>query len=190
LISREKSYNAYVYLEDSDLFNWRIKMKKSSILILFVLLSVVFFMPACAAAAAHEGNTVQVNYTGKFEDGTVFDSCVGKSPLEFKLGEGRIIPGFENAVMGMKVGEKKTVTIPASDAYGPYRPELTIEVPRTQLPADPAPQIGQQLQSQTESGSIIVVTITKVSETSVTVDANHPLAGKDLIFDIELLKIS
>jgi peptidylprolyl isomerase len=165
-------------------------MKKSSILILFVLLSVVFFVPACTASSAHEGNTVQVNYTGKLVDGTVFDTCVGKSPLEFKLGEGRIIPGFENAVMGMKVGEKKTVTIPASEAYGPYRPELTLEVPRAQIPSEPVPQVGQQLESQTESGSLIVVTITKVSETSVTVDANHPLAGKDLIFDIELLKIS
>jgi peptidylprolyl isomerase len=164
-------------------------MKKSYIFILFVLLSVVFFVPACAAAAAREGNTVQVGYTGKFEDGTVFDSSAGKSPLEFTLGEGRIIPGFENAVMGMKVGEKKTVTISANDAYGPYRPELTIEVPKAQLPSGTTPQLGQQLQSQTENGTIIVVTITKVMETSVTVDANHPLAGKNLIFDIELLKI-
>lgn len=164
-------------------------MKKSHNAILLVLLSVVLLMPACASAAAKEGNTVQVSYTGKLANGIVFDSSAGKSPLEFTLGEGRIIPGFENAVIGMKVGEKKTVSIPANDAYGPYRPELTIEVPLSQLPKDMTPQVGQQMQSQTENGSVIVVIITKVNATSVTVDANHPLAGKDLIFDIELLKI-
>ncbi len=164
-------------------------MKKRSIFILLGLLSIFVLMTGCAAAIAREGNTVQVNYTGKFADGSVFDSSSGQGPLEFTLGEGRIIPGFENAVIGMKVGEKKTVLIPASDAYGPYRPELTLEVPLTQLPKDMTPQVGQQLQSRTDNGSVLVVIITKVTETSVIVDANHPLAGKDLTFDIELLKI-
>ncbi len=178
-----------IFVTNGEAINWRTKMKKSYILIFFALLSVMLLVTACGTAIAQEGNTVQINYTGKLDDGTVFDSSEGKSPLEFKLGEGRIIPGFENAVLGMKVGEKKTVTIPANDAYGPYRPELTIEVPLAQLPAGTTPQVGQMLQSQTESGSVIVVIITKVTETSVTVDANHPLAGKDLTFDIELLKI-
>jgi peptidylprolyl isomerase len=164
-------------------------MKKSIIYILSVLLSITFFLPACAPAIAKEGNTVQVSYTGKLADGIIFDSSAGKGPLEFILGEGRVIPGFENAVVGMKVGEKKTVNIPAADAYGPYRPELTIDVPLAQLPSGMTPQVGQQMQSRTENGTVIVVIITKVNETSVTVDANHPLAGKDLIFDIELLKI-
>jgi peptidylprolyl isomerase len=169
--------------------DWRVNVKKSYSVILLVLLSIVLLMSGCASAAAKEGNTVQVSYTGKFADGIVFDSSAGKSPLEFTLGEGRIIPGFENAVIGMKAGEKKTVSIPANDAYGPYRPELTMEVPLTQLPKDMTPQVGAQMQSRTENGSVIVVIITKVTETSVTVDANHPLAGKDLTFDIELLKI-
>ena len=164
-------------------------MKKNHLLIIFALLSAVLLMTSCAAGVAQGGNTVQVNYTGKLEDGTVFDSSEGKSPLEFKLGEGRIIPGFENAVLGMKVGEKKTINISADDAYGPYRPELSIEVPRAQLPSGSVPEVGQMLQSQLEDGTVMVVQITKVSEISVTVDANHPLAGKTLIFDIELLKI-
>lgn len=168
-------------------------MKKSHIVLLVILLLGAILISGCnttpAAAQAKNGDTVQVNYTGKLADGTVFDSSVGRAPLEFTLGAGKIIPGFEKAIMGMKVGEKKIVTIPANEAYGPHRDDLTLEIPRKELPANITPQVGLQLQSNRGDGSIIVVTITKVSEATVTVDANHPLAGKDLTFEIELVKI-
>ena len=139
---------------------------------------------------AKAGDTVQVQYTGKLSDGTVFDTSVGKDPLEFKLGSGQIIAGFDKAVTGMHVGDKKTVTIPAADAYGARRPDLVVEVPMSQLPGDIKPQVGMQLESTQKDGSTLVVTITRVTDnTSVTIDANHPLAGQDLTFEIELLKI-
>jgi peptidylprolyl isomerase len=147
-------------------------------------------MTGCGAAQAKNGDTVQVNYTGKLADGTVFDSSVGREPLEFTLGAGQMIPGFEKAVFGMKVGEKKTVTIPVDEAYGPHRDDLVIEVPRDKLPAGLTPEVGQQLGVKQADGSTAVVTITNVSDNNtVTIDANHPLAGKDLTFEIELVKI-
>ena len=132
---------------------------------------------------------MQVDYTGKLADGTVFDSSVERGPLEFTLGAGQVIPGFEKAVLGMKVGEQKTVTIPADEAYGPYRDEQVVELPREKLPSDMTPEVGQQLVMRQPDGSEIVVVITELSDETVTIDANHPLAGKDLTFEIELVKI-
>jgi FKBP-type peptidyl-prolyl cis-trans isomerase 2 len=148
-------------------------------------------MTGCnAAPQAKNGNIVQVDYTGKLADGTVFDSSVGSEPLEFKLGAGQVIPGFEKAVLGMKVGEKKTVTIPANEAYGPHRDEQVVELSREELPSDLTPQVGQQLVVTQQDGRQIIVVITNVSDNNtVTIDANHPLAGKDLTFEIELVKI-
>lgn len=132
------------------------------------------------------GDTVKVHYTGTLADGTVFDSSLEREPLEFTLGEGQLIPGFEKTVLGMSAGESRTVTIPAEEAYGPYREEMVLEVPRTQLPADMEPQVGMQLQIGEEQGEGMVVQITQVSDSNITLDANHPLAGKDLTFNIQL----
>ena len=138
---------------------------------------------------ASDGDTVRVHYTGTLEDGTTFDTSVGREPLEFTLGEGKMIPGFEKAVYGLTVGKSKTVTIPAEEAYGPHRDDLVIVVEREQLPADLDPKVDQQLQMQQTDGRTAVVIVTDVSETTITVDANHPLAGKDLTFEIELVEI-
>ena len=138
---------------------------------------------------ASDGDTVRVHYTGTLEDGTTFDTSVGREPLEFTLGEGKMIPGFEKAIYGLKVGKSKTVTIPAEEAYGPHRDDLVIVVEREQLPADLDPKVDQQLQMQQTDGRTAVVIVTDVSETTITVDANHPLAGKDLTFEIELVEI-
>ncbi len=140
-------------------------------------------------AQAEDGDTVKVHYTGKLEDGTVFDTSIGGDPLQFTIGDGQLIPGFEQAVVGMRPGESKTVKIPADDAYGPYHEELVIVIDRDQFPEDLQPEIGQQLQIRQADGQIIPVTVIDVSESSVTLDANHPLAGKDLTFDIELVEI-
>jgi peptidylprolyl isomerase len=160
-------------------------MKRLLIITLF-LLPVLAFTSGCGPVAAQTGDTVEVNYTGKLTDGTVFDSTSGGEPYEFTLGQGQVIPGFEQAVTGMKIGESKTVSIPADEAYGPRRDDLIVEVNRDELPPDIDPQVGMQLQTD-HAGGILVVTITGVSETTVTVDANHPLAGQDLTFDIELV---
>ena len=140
-------------------------------------------------AQAKDGDTVKVHYTCKLEDGTVVESSIGRDPLQFTIGEGRLIPGFEQAVVGMSPGESKTVEIPADEAYGPYREELVLVVDRDQFPPDLQPEIGQQLEMRQEDGQIIVVTVIDVSESSVTLDANHPLVGKDLTFDIQLVEI-
>jgi len=138
---------------------------------------------------ATNGDTVQVNYTGTLSDGTVFDTSVGREPLEFTLGAGQMIPGFEQAVPGMKVGESKTITIPAADAYGPRRDDMIIEVNREELPSGLDPNVGEQLQMTRADGGTSMVTVIKVAEKTITIDANHPLAGKDLTFEIELVKI-
>ncbi len=130
-----------------------------------------------------------MHYTGKLEDGTVFDSSQGGQPLSFTLGAGQVIAGFEEAVEGMKQGESKTTHIPAEEAYGPHRDDLVIEVPRDQIPAELNPEVGQQLQLRQEGGQDIPVVVREVTEGSITLDANHPLAGKSLIFEIELVEI-
>lgn len=139
-------------------------------------------------AQAQQGNTVQIHYTGRLSDGTVFDSSSGRDPLEFTLGEGQVIPGFEQAVLGMSSGEQQTVTIPAAEAYGQSKDELVFDVPREQFPPDIDPQVGQRLQMQ-QGGQVAVVVVKGVGDESVTLDANHPLAGQDLTFDLELVEV-
>jgi peptidylprolyl isomerase len=162
---------------------------KKSCFVLAVILMVGVMITGCGAAQAKNGDTVQVNYTGKLADGTVFDSSVGREPLEFTLGAGQVIPGFEKAVFGMKVGEKKTVTIPVDDAYGPHRDDMVGEVPREEFPEDITLKVGQQLGVKRTDGGTSIVTVLSVSDNTVTIDFNHPLAGKDLTFEIELVKI-
>ena len=137
---------------------------------------------------AKNGDNVKVHYTGKLEDGTVFDTSVNRDPLQFKIGEGQVLPGFEQAVVGMNPGESKTSTIPAEEAYGPHRKEMILVMERNQLPPDLEPEVGQRLQVRQDNSQPIVVEVTDVSESSVTLDANHPLAGKDLTFDIQLVE--
>jgi len=138
---------------------------------------------------AKDGDTVRVHYTGKLTDGTVFDDSLGREPLEFTIGKSTLIPGFEDAVRGMAAGAWKTVTIPARDAYGPQRPEMVGVIDRKELPQDLTPVLGQQLQVSQDDDHVFVVTITAFDLDTVTLDANHPLAGKDLVFEINLLEI-
>jgi len=140
-------------------------------------------------AQAQVGDTVQVHYTGRLADGTIFDSSIQREPLEFTLGEGGMIAGFEHAVVGMSPGESKTETIPSEQAYGPHRAELLIEMDRQHLPPDLQPHVGQHLQMTRPNGVAVPVVITAVTISQVTLDANHPLAGQDLIFDITLVAI-
>lgn len=138
-------------------------------------------------AVATDGNTVRIHYTGRLDDGTVFDSSEGRDPLEFVVGSGQVIPGFDEAVTGMETGEEKTVTIPAEQAYGPHRNDLLIKLGRSEIPDGVEPEVGQRLQMATKDGKTFPVTVAEASETNVVLDANHPLAGKDLTFDIELV---
>ena len=138
--------------------------------------------------AAH-GNTVHIHYTSKFSDGEVFDSSDGRDPLAFELGSGQVIPGLDKAMRGMKVGEKQTIEIAAAEAYGPHHPEGVQEVERSQLPPEIEIEVGAQLQASAQDGQAINLTIIEVDENVVTMDANHPLAGKDLVFDVELVSI-
>jgi len=138
---------------------------------------------------AKSGDKVHVHYTGRLEDGTVFDTSDGHDPLPFELGGGQVIPGFNKAITGMEVGEKKTVTIPSEDAYGPHSDDSTFMVPRENLPPGYDPKVGEVMRMETKEGQQMNVIITEVDEDSVRMDANHPLVGKDLIFDIELVKI-
>ncbi|MDX1617156.1 MAG: peptidylprolyl isomerase [Balneolaceae bacterium] len=137
-----------------------------------------------------EGDKVKVHYTGTLKDGTVFDSSREREPIEFTLGDGQLIPGFEKAVIGMSEGDSTTVDIPSDEAYGERRDDLEIEVAKEELPDEVEPEIGVQLQvKQNDSGRAIPVRISKISDEMVTLDANHPLAGKDLTFEIELVEI-
>ncbi len=138
---------------------------------------------------AEIGNEVKVHYTGRLENGTEFDSSRNREPLEFTLGGGQLIPGFEKAVVGMAQGDSKTVTIPAEQAYGPYHEEMVLDMPRNQFPDHINPAVGLELQLQ-QGDRTINVTITEISPENVKLDANHPLAGEDLIFDIELVSIA
>jgi len=137
-----------------------------------------------------KGDRVKVHYTGKLNDGSIFDSSEGREPLEFTLGSGATIRGFENAVYGMDIGQSKTVTIPSAEAYGEYKDGLVIIFDRDQLPSGMSPRVGDQLQMQTPSGGATIVTVTATSDKNITIDANHPLAGKDLTFEIRLVEVS
>lgn len=138
---------------------------------------------------AKQGDSVKVHYTGKLDDGTVFDSSVGREPLDFTVGAGQLIAGFDEAVVGMAVGETKTVRIAPEQAYGPHNPEMTLQVPRSNLPAEIQPELGMQLEASQEGGHSMVVTVVEVTDESVTFDANHPLAGKTLTFEIEVVEL-
>lgn len=140
-------------------------------------------------AKAQEGDLVRVHYTGKLEDGTVFDTSEDREPLEFKIGEQKVIPGFEQAVAGMEPGEKKTVELTPEQAYGPHREDMVMEMDRDEVPDNVDPEVGQQLQLRLQSGQTVPVLITDISDGSVTIDANHPLAGKTLVFEIELVDV-
>ena len=135
------------------------------------------------------GDTVAIHYTGTLNDGTTFDSSDGREPLKFEVGSGQIIPGLDVALPGMSVGEKKTVEIDCRDAYGPINPGMRQAIPREGIPDEIPLELGAQLQMQTPEGQAIPVTVVELSDSEVTLDANHPLAGKDLTFAIELVSI-
>lgn len=139
---------------------------------------------------AKRGDTVRIHYTGKLSDGTQFDSSAGKDPLEFSLGSGQVIPGFDEAVDGMNIGDSKTVTIPPEQAYGQKHEQLIQDVPKQALPDDITPEVGMQLQSKSPDGRVLHLVVTNVGDDTITVDGNHPLAGEDLTFDIELVGIA
>lgn len=136
------------------------------------------------------GDTVRIHYTGTLLDGTEFDSSEGHDPLEFTVGSGQIIKGLDVALPGMIVGQKKTVNIACVDAYGPLQPDLRQDVPRNAVPEDIELSLGAQLQMEMPDGQAITVTVTGLNDTTVTLDANHRLAGQDLIFDIELMSVN
>ena len=140
-------------------------------------------------AKAKEGDTVKVHYTGKLKDKSVFDSSQDAEPLELTVGSGQVIPGFEKAVVGMGVGDSKTVEIAAAEAYGPYRDELVVEIEKERIPEDLPIEVGQPLVLRQADGPPIRVMVTDISEQSVTLDANHPLAGEDLTFEVKLVEI-
>ncbi|HSU52245.1 MAG TPA: peptidylprolyl isomerase [Segetibacter sp.] len=135
------------------------------------------------------GDTVRVHYHGKLTDGTTFDSSEGREPLEFEVGSGNVIAGFDSGVTGMQVGEKKTINIPVDEAYGQKQDDLLMEFPLDRFPADMQPEVGMQLNMSNGSGQNFPVVIREVREDSVVLDANHPLAGEDLTFDLELVEI-
>ncbi|MCW2120107.1 FKBP-type peptidyl-prolyl cis-trans isomerase [Flavobacterium sp. 7A] len=137
-----------------------------------------------------ENNTVKVHYTGKLADGQVFDTSEGKEPIAFTLGQGSLIPGFEKGLIDMKVNEKKTINITKEDAYGDPREDLIIEVPKSELPPDMTPEVGMGLVSRTPEGQEMNLLVVEVREETVVLDGNHPLAGKDLVFDLEVVEIS
>jgi len=140
---------------------------------------------------AKRGDKVKVHYTGKFEDGTVFDSSRDRGqPLEFTLGQGRLISGFENAVTGMTVGQSKTVDIPPEEAYGPKNSDLVRKMERSKFPEKITPEVGTYLNVRQPDGGMLETMITEVTDDFVTLDANHPLAGRTLTFDLELVEIS
>ena len=138
---------------------------------------------------AQRGDTVSVHYRGTLSDGTEFDSSAGSDPIRFTIGSGEVIPGFESAIQGMSAGEKKTETIPSEDAYGERREDLVFTVDRSQMPPDNEVEVGDMLRIGFPDGSSAAVQVAALDGDSVTLDANHPLAGKDLTFELELVSI-
>ena len=139
--------------------------------------------------AVKNGDTVRVHYHGRLTNGTTFDSSEGRDPLEFKVGAGMVIKGFDNGVVDMTIGEKRTLNIPVEEAYGPKNDELIMEFPKENIPSDLNPQVGMDLQMSNPQGQVFPVKVAAIGDTSITLDANHPLAGEDLVFDIELVEI-
>ncbi len=140
-------------------------------------------------AQVKSGDKVKVHYHGKLTTGETFDSSTGREPLEFEVGSGMVIKGFDEGVTGMAVGEKKTINIPFDEAYGPRNPEMVIDMPKERFPEDMEVEVGMPLVMSDGQGQQFQVTIVEIKETSVILDANHPLAGKDLVFDLELVEI-
>ncbi len=138
---------------------------------------------------ATKGKTVKVHYTGKLKDGTIFDSSADREPLQFTLGDGNMIKGFDSAVDGMSVGDDKVVTIPSAEAYGDKRDDMMLDVPLDQVPAEIKPEVGMDLSIQNQMGQPTPVKVVHVDDQKITLDANHPLAGQDLIFDIKLVEL-
>ncbi len=138
---------------------------------------------------AKSGDTVRIHYTGTLADKSVFDTSRERDPLEFTLGSGQVIAGFDDAVTGMGIGESKTVTIPSDRAYGPLKPEARQPFPKDKFPDGMTIELGSRLQLQTPEGQPLMVTVAEITDEHVILDGNHPLAGKDLTFDIELMEI-
>lgn len=138
---------------------------------------------------AQSGDQVKVHYHGRLTTGETFDSSAGREPLEFTVGSGMVIKGFDEGVTGMGIGEKKTITIPVNEAYGPVNPQMVFNVPKSNLPAEITPEPGMQLMMHAGGGQQLPVVITEVLEDHVVIDGNHPLAGQDLVFDLELVEI-
>jgi len=138
---------------------------------------------------AKKGDKVKVHYHGKLTNGNTFDSSEGREPLEFEIGGGMVIAGFDDGVTGMIIGEKKTVNIPADQAYGPKQEEMIMEFPKDRFPTDMVPEVGQQLNMNNGSGQNFPVVIVEIKEEIVVLDANHPLAGEELVFDLEMVEI-
>ena len=136
------------------------------------------------------GDTVKVHYHGRLTDGTTFDSSEGRDPLEFEVGSGMVIKGFDDGVTGMTIGEKKTINIPSDEAYGPVNDDMLVEFPRSNFPPEMVPEVGMQLNMTSGDGQVIPVVVTEVKDDMVSLDANHPLAGEALIFDLELVAIT
>jgi len=162
-------------------------------ILLIIALSGILLVTGCTGKEGlvmpKDGNIVKVHYTGKLDDGTIFDTSVEREPLEFTIGAGQMIPGFEGVVRGMQVGQVKTVTIPAEEAYGSHNEDMVLVVERDKLPENLNPVVGQRLEKQQENGNTAVLVVIDFSDTTITLDANHPLAGKALTFEIELLEI-
>ncbi len=140
--------------------------------------------------AAKAGDKLRIHYTGRLEDGSVFDKSEGRGPLEFTAGGGEVIPGFDRGVIGMAVGESRTLTVPPEEAYGPRDPNRVQSVPRNALPADIPTEPGTQLNLQTQDGQVIMVAVVSASDAEIELDANHPLAGQTLTFDVTLVEIA
>jgi peptidylprolyl isomerase len=136
------------------------------------------------------GDKIKVHYTGKYEDGQVFDSSVDRDPLEVEVGTAQVIRGFEDALVGMEKGEKKTVTIPPEQGYGQHDPALLIEIPNSNVPENMTPEVGMKLRLTDDKGKSVLVVVKEIGENSIKLDANHPLAGKVLVFDLELINIA
>jgi peptidylprolyl isomerase len=138
---------------------------------------------------AKKGDVVRVHYTGKLMDGSQFDSSVGRAPLEFTLGAGQMIAGFDAGVMGMTIGEKKTLNIDPANGYGHKNPEAIIDFPKSNIPEGMSIEIGMKLNLQNEYGQPVPVEVVEIKDDAIVMDANHFLAGKDLVFDVELVEI-